>query len=236
MNSIQQRNEENPASSHAESDVKTGFTGLQVTLITIAAVLATLLVGWWVLTRYIFPADLEPVELSSSEQTELDRKLAFIGIDRRSGIDADANDGRGAMPEPYTEEGASRVVEFSERELNGLIASDPQWGSRLAIDLADDLASITALVPVPPDFPVMPGKTVRVNAGAELAYRDGRPVVMLKGVSLMGVPVPNAWLGNIKNVDLVSEFGSETGFWKSFADGVEEIQITDGQLRLQLRE
>jgi hypothetical protein len=70
----------------------------------------------------------------------------------------------------------------------------------------------------------------------ELAYREGRPVVIIKGVSIWGVPVPNAWLGNVKNIDLVGEFGADRGFWKSFADGVQNIRVEDGQLRVQLKE
>lgn len=33
-------------------------------------------------------------------------------------------------------------------------------------------------------------------------------------------------LQNRENVDLVQEFGSDQGFWKTFADGVEEIETT----------
>jgi hypothetical protein len=43
-------------------------------------------------------------------------------------------------------------------------------------------------------------------------------------------------MGNIKNVDLVQEFGNEKGFWKAFADGVDEIEISEGQLRVELKE
>ncbi len=50
----------------------------------------------------------------------------------------------------------------------------------------------------------------------------------------VGVPIPNAWLGNIKNVNLVSEFG-DRGFWNAFADGVEDIQIQEGELYIKLR-
>ena len=71
------------------------------------------------------------------------------------------------------------------------------------------------------DFPVLGGQVLKVRAGMELAYRDGRPSVVLKGLTLMGVPMPNAWLGGIKDIDLVKEFGGAAGFWKSFADGVE---------------
>jgi hypothetical protein len=58
------------------------------------------------------------------------------------------------------------------------------------------------------------GRTLRVNAGVELCFANGRPLVKLKGVSLMGVPIPNAWLGNLKNVDLINEFGANPGFWQ----------------------
>ncbi|MFA7593574.1 MAG: hypothetical protein WCY26_07530, partial [Thiohalobacteraceae bacterium] len=61
-------------------------------------------------------------------------------------------------------------------------------------------------------------------------------VVVLKGVSLMGVPLPNAWIGGLKNIDLVQEFGAEQGFWKAFADGVEDIRVEDGRLKITLKE
>jgi hypothetical protein len=64
---------------------------------------------------------------------------------------------------------------------------------------------------------------------------EGRPVVILKGVSLWGVPLPNAWLGYNKNIDLIKEYG-DRGFWKAFADGVEEIEVKEGKLRIKLKE
>ena len=82
----------------------------------------------------------------------------------------------------------------------------------------------------------MGGKTLRLNAGVQLSFANDRPVVVLKGVSVMGVPIPNAWLGNLKNVDLVREFGTDEGFWKAFAAGVELIEVADGRLRIRLKE
>jgi hypothetical protein len=127
-------------------------------------------------------------------------------------------------------------VSFSERELNAMLAKNTDLAQRLAIDLSDDLVSAKLLVPLEEDFPMLGGKTLRVNAGVELAYQGSRPIVVLKGVSIMGVPIPNAWLGNLKNVDLVREFGADQGFWKSFADGVEYIQVEDGRLLVKLKE
>ncbi len=210
-----------------------GFSGWQVTGIVLLAMLVTVFVGWWVIRTYIFPSQLEPVELSRTEQVELGRKLRMIGVVRAT--PAKAGESQVALPEPYSEEGASREVYFTERELNGMLADDTELARNIAIDLSDDLVSFTWLIPVPQDFPVMPGRIVRVRGGAEVAFANGRPVVAIRGVSLMGVPVPNAWLGNLKNVDLVSEFG-DAGFWKAFADGVESVRVQEGRLHVQLKE
>jgi|GEM_PF-6855915 len=70
----------------------------------------------------------------------------------------------------------------------------------------------------------------------ELAAPADEDCVVLRGVSVWGVPIPNAWLGNVKNVDLVNEFGAEEGFWKQFSEGVENVEIREGELFLKLRE
>ena len=106
----------------------------------------------------------------------------------------------------------------------------------MAIDLADNMVSLKLLVPLDPDLPMLGGKTLKIKAGAELAYRDSRPVIKLKGISLMGIPMPNAWLGGMKNIDLISQYGNQEGFWKTFADGVDSIAVVDGHLKVRLKE
>jgi hypothetical protein len=83
---------------------------------------------------------------------------------------------------------------------------------------------------------VLGGKTLRFNAGIGMVYQNDKPVIVLKGISIMGIPIPNAWLGGLKNIDLVSEFGVDPGSWKSFSEGVEDIQVTDGQINIRLKE
>ena len=92
------------------------------------------------------------------------------------------------------------------------------------------------LVPVDPEFPVLGGKTIKLNAALELRYAGNNPVVALTGVRLWGFPIPNAWLGGLKHVDLVGEFGGDQGFWSAFAAGIEHISVTDGQLTIKLKE
>lgn len=215
---------------------RSGFSALQVTLIVLLAVVVAVGATLWFARAWLFPKQIEPVALSAQETDVLNqklRRLEGVGLPRATGQETDEE---WLRPEAYSEAGADRRIEFSEREVNGLIARDPKLANRLAIDLADGLASARALIPVDPDLPLLGGRTLRVNAGLELGYAEGRPRVILKGVSLMGVPVPNAWLGNLKNVDLVAEYGGTRGPWRAFADGVEALRIEDDRLILELKE
>jgi hypothetical protein len=51
-----------------------------------------------------------------------------------------------------------------------------------------------------------------------------------------GRPGAQRLAGNLKNIDLVREFGGDQDFWKTFADGVEHIEIQDGQMVIKLKE
>lgn len=215
----------------APSSPKGGLRWPQVILIILATILVTVGVTYWVLATYVFVKEFKPVELNAKEEQVLDAKLRAIGYD------VGEVDEQGYLkPERYSEVGATREVSFSERELNAMLAKNTDLAHRLAVDLSDQLVSAKLLIPLEPDFPMLGGKTLRVNAGVEMAYREGRPIVVLKGVSIMGVPIPNAWLGNLKNVDLVNQFGADQGFWQSFSEGVDNIRVEEGQMKIKLKE
>ncbi len=226
---------------------KRGFTGLQVTGIVLGVILATAIITLLAIRYFLFPQPFKPVQLTPREEQQLEQKLQlFANFGRPAAAreipaadqqqpDARLKDNTLA-PEAYSEDQASRDIRFTERELNALLAKNTDLADKMAIDLAQDLLSVKLVLPVDPDFPILGGKTLRVRAGAELAYRNGRPVVKLRGVSLMGVPIPNAWLGNMKNIDLVKEFGQKDGFWKLFSEGVASIQVEDGRLHIRLKE
>jgi len=225
------------------ASVNRGLRWPQVLLIILVTMLVTIGGTYWFLKAYVFAREFKPVELSVKEEQVLEEKLRALGYDvdvRQPGRDVDQPadiDERGFLkPERYSEEGARREVSFNERELNALLAKNTDLAKRLAIDLSDDLVSAKLLVPLEEDFPVLGGKTLRFNAGVEMAYASEKPVIVLKGVSVMGVPVPNAWLGGLKNIDLVGEFGADEGFWQSFSDGVENIQVEDGRINIKLKE
>jgi len=223
------------------ASVRRGFSGAQVLGLVVLAVALTAGITFWFLRTYVYARDFRPVELSRKERQTLGGKLHALGLDPGALLpasrDRDEFDASGRLiPEKYREDPRRRDVRLSERELNAMIANSPELARRFAIDLSGKLASAKLLIPVDPELPVLGGKTLRVSAGLELDYRDSRPVVILRGVSVMGVPIPNAWLGGLKNVDLVREFGGDPGFWRSFAAGIETLEILDGELRVMLRE
>ena len=219
---------------------------LKTVLLVVAIAAITSVLTVWLTTRYLFPKEFTPVTLDAREEKALDAKIDRLDPIRparppsRDPAAGKSDKGRqptGTLaPEPYSEKGAHREVAFTERELNALLATNTDLARKLAIDLSENLASAKLLVPLDPDMPFFGGKTLKVSAGIELRFAEGRPVVALKGISLWGVPIPNAWLGGIKNIDLVKQFGGQGGFWHAFAAGVEDIRVEEGRLTVRLRE
>ena len=202
--------------------------------IILISCIVSIVVCLFVINYFLFPNKLSPVELSQKEETTLNSKLQRFGLPT---IPSKASEDTSTIePEAYTEVDANREIKFTEKELNAMLAKNTELADQVAIDLSENLASAKMIIPLDPDFPILGGKTLKVNAGAELSYANGRPTVILKGVKVWGVPIPNAWLGNLKNVDLVREFGGDEGFWKSFADGVDNISVREGQLEIKLKE
>lgn len=229
-----------------------GFSGMQVFGIILLVMLLTVVGTIFAARVWFFPRPFTPVVLSQQEEKQLEDKLQrFELFESSPGLTLSQknrlstsphnntaekiSDGQ-LKPEAYSEEGASRDITLSEREINSLLAKNTDLANKLAIDLSDNLVSAKLLIPVDPDFPVVGGKILRVKAGVELAYREARPVVKIRGVSIMGVPVPAAWMGGLKNIDLIEQFGNDEGFWKTFSAGVDSISVQEGQLHIQLKE
>lgn len=234
--------------SVASKIAKKRFGCLQVFGLIVIAVIITAGITILVFKTYCFPSEFKPVTLNPHEEQVLTAKLENLDS-IGTAVNAHRNDipnkssksdrfdpNATLDPEPYSEKGIKREINFTERELNALLAKNTDLAKKLAIDLSDDLISAKLLLPVDEDFPIFGGKTLRVRTGVVFTYDKGKPVVILKGITIMGVPIPNAWLGGIKNIDLVEEFGADTGFWKTFSDGVEDIKIEEGFLKLKLKE
>ena len=222
------------------------FSLLQVMGIVLGIIMISfLLMAWWV-KHNIYASPFTPTVLTAKEQQVLDSKLVTLKESAKKDVAVTnkkrRDQGAPLKPEAYSEaysdseECLKREISLTEKELNALIANHPDVAQRVAIDLSDDLVSVKLVVPVDEEIPVLGGKTLRLNLGIILSYENERPVVALKGVTLGGIPVPNAWLGNLKNKNLVKEYASHGGFWKLFSDGVADLKVRDGHLLIKLKE
>lgn len=223
-----------PPAAVPENSWRTAF-------IVLVTVLVTVVLTFVAVRYYLFPSSFTPVSLNPAESRALEAK--FARLEQLTGVAAPiplrppgTSVSEPPVAEPYREDAERRTLRFTQRELNALIARNPDLSGRLAIHLAPGQMSVRARIPLDPDFPVFGGQTLRVASGLGLEYTAGKPVVVLRGVSLMGVPLPGAWLGGLKNLDLVATFGGEPGFWKALADGVESLRVEDGELVIVLRE
>ncbi len=217
------------------------FSGKQVILFVGLVVLATALgVVWW-MNQYVYATMFQPTRLAESEQQVLNAKMAHLlpttdsassSLSQPSPSTADLP----LEPVPYSEKDANRQIQLTEREVNALIAKDSYMARHVAVDMADDLVSVQLVVPINHEMPIVGGKMLKLDFGLALSYANGRPVVAMRGISLGGIPLPSAWWGDIKNTNLVEEFGGSGGFWDQFSKGVEDMKIQDGQLSVLLKE
>ncbi len=212
------------------------FSILGIVLITI---IISVGVTVFIVNSYIFPKQFDPVVLTQKEESVLGKKLKWLSGIGPSTDNTDnstkSQKGSKLTPERYSEDRNIEIV-LTERELNSLLVKNTDLSERLAIDLSKDLLSVKLLIPVDPEFPVIGGKTIKVSAGMEFTFKNSLPIAILKGVSVMGVPVPNAWLGGLKNINLVNEYGQDEGFWRAFSDVVKEMRVEEGRLKIKLKE
>ena len=211
----------------SDSMAKRRFGCLHVFLFIMAAVVVTVIVCFFAFRAYLFPRPFRPVTLTAREEAALQTKLERLNVEGAS--PSPRPDKTATLePEAYSETADARRIQFSEKELNALLAKNTDLADKVAIDLSPGLVSARILVPFDPDVPVIGGKTLRLKTGLSYSFVDGKPVLMLKGVTVMGVPLPNAWLGGLKNIDLIQQVGQKEGFLKILNDGVESLQIEDG--------
>ncbi|GJL70221.1 MAG: hypothetical protein NPIRA06_28560 [Nitrospirales bacterium] len=217
------------------------FSGKQVVLFVGLAVLATALAVVWWMNQYVYATMFEPTRLAESEQHVLNDKMTHLlqSTDAASSSLSEPSPSTTdtpLKPMSYSENDANRQIQLTEREVNALIATDSYMARHVAVDMADDLVSVQMVVPINHEMPIVGGKMLKLNFGLELSYTNGKPVVAMRGISLGGIPLPSAWWGDIKNTNLVEEFGGSGGFWDQFSKGVEDMKIQDGQLYVMLKE
>jgi len=151
--------------SVASKTTRKRFGCLQVFGLIVIAIIITAGVTILLFKTFFFPSEFKPVTLNPHEEQVLTAKLENLDS-IGAGVTSHRNDesikssksnrfdpNAALEPEPYSEKGIKREINFTERELNALLAENTDLARKLAIDLSDDLISAKLLLPVDEDFP-----------------------------------------------------------------------------------
>lgn len=186
--------------------------------------------AWWVKHNF-YASALNPVTLTAPEQTVLDGKLAAVrAAAEKTPAQIEAERQAAAELE-------KRTLSLSEREINAFLAQQG-LGEQLKVHLGDGAGSAEAIVPIEPDAPVLGGKTLRIKCSFKAAMNaDKKLAFSISDISVSGVPLPNAWLGNIKGLNLLenTDINADPAV-QAFAAGIRDFSISDGTLRVVLNE
>ena len=128
---------------------KQSFSGMQVLWMVFASMCLAIVATALVIKLLLFPAPYKPVVLTPKESQLLTAKLEkFEGFKQQPapGKSEYTKDGT-LLPEQYSEVGSTRDIDFTERELNAMVAKNTDLADKVAIDLAEDMVSIKLLIP-----------------------------------------------------------------------------------------
>lgn len=181
--------------------------------------------AWWV-KRHFYASALKPVQLSEKEQAAFEQKLEILET---------ASETQPVRVEPAPVHDP-REIALSAREINAFLAAQGV-GDRVKVDLSRDRVSASFILPVDPDFPLIGGTTLRFKlALGALMDAAGKFVLKIDDVTVGGIPMPNAWLGGIKGLDLIAANLENDPVVRGFVEGIKEFEISQGAVRLRLNE
>lgn len=181
--------------------------------------------AWWV-KHNIYASPIQPVSLTQTEQQTLDAKLQVL-------------ENTPSPTAPAASPGEQeRTLVITAKEINAYLASQ-SLGETVKIDLGRDSISATVLVPVPQDagLPLVSGTTLRLSLSlAARMNADKKVAIELRDVRVGGVPLPNAWLGDLKGVNLTDENLQKDPALQRFLAGIQSLNIAPEGLRVVLAE
>ena len=171
---------------------------------------------WWYQRNFNASA-FKPVQLSVTEQKVVEDKLATLD---------------GAPPSD-----PSKTIVLNEREINGYLQQQG-LGEKVKVSINDGKVAATVLAPVENDVPLFGGHTLRLKVAFNTKLDDQRRFALsLADVSISGISLPNAWLGGLKGLNLLSSSDSgNPDLVKGFAAGIKDFQMRNGEMRIVLNE
>jgi hypothetical protein len=183
--------------------------------------------AWWV-KRNVYAANFKPVMLTQQEQTVFDQKVEQI----KTALPVETASHTPAAP--VDPDVAKRTLSVTEKEINAYIAQQG-LGEQLKVRLTDGIAVAEVIAPVDPGVAFIGGKTFRIQIALAAGMKpDDKFALSIADVSIGGVPIPNAWLGDIKGVNMLADSSNTDPVVSRFMAGIKEFEIKSGVVRVLL--
>lgn len=181
-------------------------------LIGILLVLLVLGVFWWWQNRPI-----QPVVLSVEEKATVEAKVEAIQ----------------KPAEPTYEKGSKEII-LTERELNGLLNENTDFGKSVSFQLATNAIHARVETDLDPDLPILGGRRLKARARFLVSDIPGKASFILDDLTVWGISLPNEWLAGLKGQDLLAQTLGSGNNGK--VPGVEEFKVEPGLLIIRLKE
>ena len=199
------------------------WRGLLLGLVLGLLVLAGL--WWW------FSRPIQPVVLSPAEMAAVEAKVAALQGDESPG--AVPTPAPAAPAEPAYEAGKKEIV-LTEREINGLLNHNTDLGKSLSFQLGTGVLLARFETDLDPDLPLLGGRRFKARARFLITESSGRPSFVIDDLTIWGISLPNAWLGQIKGRNLLEEILGAGD--KDHLPGVRSFAIDPGKITIRLKE
>jgi hypothetical protein len=167
---------------------------------------------WWWQNRPI-----QPVVLSLEEKAAVEAKVE--AIQQPAG--------------PAYEKGSKEII-LTERELNGLLNENTDFGKSVSFQLASNAIHARVETDLDPDLPVVGGRHLKARARFLVSDIPGKASFILDDLTVWGISLPNDWLAGLKGRDLLAETLGAGNNGK--VPGVEEFKVEPGRLVIRLKE
>ncbi len=179
---------------------------------------------WW--KTNFDPAPFKPVALTSQEQAAFEQKLAVFS----------GNAAPVAEPAPVTDL-EKRTLVITEKEVNAWLAKN-DLGENVQVRFKDGKITGAIILQLPEEFPMLAGQKIRASLAFVAHLNDASRDLALQvdDVTVGGMPLPNAWVGDIKGMNLVDESARVDPAMEKFLKGIRQFEIRDGLAVVKLNE
>ena len=128
----------------------------------------------------------------------------------------------------------NRTLIITEREVNAYLAKQ-NLGEHVTVSFGEGQLAAGIIVSAPPDFPLLAGQKVRVRLTLGTGFSPQQKLsFVMEDLSVGGISLPNAWLGDLKGVDLIAKNLEKDPAIQRFLAGIQELDIHPGSLRVVL--